>query len=238
MIGTITSDDAQYAFELVKTICTEVGPGKPGSSQEQERAAVLRKELESHLGAENVAVEEFTLAPSGFLNPFPGLFLLIVVLLNLSINRLTVVSLWVAAVVAMVLSILAPLMFTLEFFFGKEFVDRFLKQGRSQNVIGVLRKPGAKAVRRLLILSGHHDSAPENTCLRFLSFVNRRLTPVGQRGSAQEDTRLRILGYIFYFLSATFYLGLIFMLVMSIIQFTGLITGNAAILRAGTLERL
>lgn len=70
MIKAITRDDAQYAFKLVKTICTEVGPGKPGSSQE------------------------------------------------------------------------------------KEFVDRFLKQGRSQNVIGSLRKPGTKTVKRLLISLG------------------------------------------------------------------------------------
>ncbi len=235
MIETITSNDAQYAFEFVKMICTGVGPGLPGSPQEQERAALFRKELESHLGAENVAVEEFTLAPGGFLNPFPGLFLLIVVLLNIFIDRFTGVALWVAAIATLVLSILAPLMFTLEFFIGKEFIDRFLKQGRSQNVIGVLRKPGVKTFKRLLILSGHHDSAPENTCLRFLSFVNRQLTPEGQRGSAQEDTRLRILGYLFYFLSATFFLGLIFMLVMSIIQLTGLITGSTSILRAGTL---
>ena len=38
MIEAITRDDAQYACELVKTICTEVGPGLPGSPQEQERA--------------------------------------------------------------------------------------------------------------------------------------------------------------------------------------------------------
>ncbi len=231
----ITQNDAQYAFDLVKTICAQVGPGLPASSQERERAAVLERELQTHLGAENVIVEEFTLAPGGFLNPFPGLFLLLTVLLNIFINRLTGVLLWAAAIVALALSILAPLMFTIEFFFGKEFVDRFLKQGRSQNVIGALRKLGTKAVKRLLILSGHHDSAPENTCLRFLSFVNRRLTPEGQHGSAQEDARLRILGYIFYLLSATFYLGLIFMLVMSILQFAGVITSSTSIVRAGTL---
>jgi hypothetical protein len=236
MSETITSDDAQYAFELVKTICFEVGPGKPGSSQERERAAVLRKELESHLGAENVIVEEFTLAPGGFLNPFPGLFLLIVVLLNIFIDRFTGVALWIVATAALVLSILSPLMFTLEFFIGKEFVDRFLKQKQSLNVIGSLRKPGTKDIQHLLILSGHHDSAPENTCLRFLSSVNRLLAPKDRRGSAQEDTRLRILGYIFYFLSATFYLGLLFMLVVTTILFTGMITGNAAILRTGTLR--
>jgi hypothetical protein len=60
----VSNSDAQYAFDIVKTICTEVGPGLPGSSQERERAAILRKELVAHLGAGNVAVEEFALAPA------------------------------------------------------------------------------------------------------------------------------------------------------------------------------
>jgi len=153
MSEMITQDDAQYAFNLVKTICTQVGPGLPATPQERNRAAVLERELQTHLGTENVVVEEVTLAPGGFLNPFPSLFLLIVVLLNLSIIRLTGVlpsgvPPAVAAIVALVLSILAPLMFTLEFFFGKEFVDRFLRQGQSQNVICSLRKPGTIAVKR------------------------------------------------------------------------------------------
>lgn len=63
----ITNADAQYAFDIVKTICTEVGPGLPGTSQERERAAIIKKELESHLVAGNVVVEEFTLAPGAFL---------------------------------------------------------------------------------------------------------------------------------------------------------------------------
>jgi hypothetical protein len=65
-------------------------------------------------------------------------------------------------------------------------------------------------VRRLLILSGHHDSAPENTWLRFL-------------------------GYGFFFLAATYCIGLITMLVMNIIQLTGLITGSSELVQAGTL---
>ena len=72
MSETITSNDAQYAFDLVKKICTEVGPGLPGSPQEQERAAAIKKELEIHLGAGNVATEEFAVAP----NAFPGSLLL------------------------------------------------------------------------------------------------------------------------------------------------------------------
>ena len=235
MIEAITRDDAQYACELVKTICTEVGPGLPGSPQEQERAVVLRKELESHLGAENVTGEEFTLAPAAFLNPLPGLFLLLSVMLNIFIDRFTGGSLWIATITTLVLSILAPLMFTLEFFFGKELVDPLFKQKQSQNVIGMLRKPGTIAVKRLLILSGHHDSAPENTCLRFLSYINRVLTAKDRHDSAREDTRLRILGFGFYLLSATFLLGLVLMLVMSVVQLVGVITNNAGIVRAGTL---
>ena len=46
----ITDNDAQYAFRIVKKICNEVGPGVPGSPQELERAEIIKKELESHLG--------------------------------------------------------------------------------------------------------------------------------------------------------------------------------------------
>jgi hypothetical protein len=57
MSGMITNEDAGYALDMVKVICTQVGPGLPGSTQERERAYILKRELETHLGAENVAVE-------------------------------------------------------------------------------------------------------------------------------------------------------------------------------------
>jgi hypothetical protein len=211
MTEIITNQDAQYAFDIVEKICTEVGPGLPGSSQERERAAILKNELESHLGAENVVVEEFTLAPDASLSPFPGvLFMILSVLLNISMGRFTGISPWVTSMAALVFSILAPLLFILEFIFGFELTDPLFKKKQSLNVIGRLRKPGTQNVKRLLILSGHHDSAPENTWLRFL-------------------------GYGFFFLSTTYFIGLITMLVMNIIQLTGLIISNAEIVRIGTL---
>ena len=194
MSEIITNDDAQYAFELVKTICTEVGPGLPGSSQERERAPIIKKELESHLGAENVVIEEFTFAPGAFLSLFPGLFMLLAVLLNISIGRIPGVSPWVTPIAALVFSILSPLVFILEFLLGLEVIDPFFKKKQSVNVIGTLRKPGTKNVKRLLILSGHHDSAPENTWLRLLGYVNRSLIQRGRRDSARENARLRFLG--------------------------------------------
>jgi len=212
MTEMITDSDAQYAYDIVKAICTEVGPGLPGSSQERGRAAMIEKELASHLGAGNVAVEEFTFAPAAFLrsSPIIALFTLIATLLNISLGRFIGVSSWLAAIAALALSIISPLWYIFEGFFGFELMDPLFKKKQSINVVGTLRKSGTKDVRRLLILSGHHDSASENTWLRFL-------------------------GYGFYFLAGTWFLGFITMLVMSTIQLAGLIAGNADIVRFGTL---
>jgi hypothetical protein len=207
----ITPADAQYAFDLVKKICTVVGPGIPGSSQERERAEVIAKELEAHLGAGNVAIEEFTLAPEAWLSPIPGVpFMILAALLNISAGRFAGISPWVISSGALIFSILAPMLFILEFFLSLELVDPLFPKKSSINVIGRLRKPGTKNVKRLLILSGHHDSAPENTWLRFL-------------------------GYGFFFLSATYFIGLTTMLVMNAIQLAGVITNSADIVRMGTL---
>ena len=209
----ITDSDAQYAFDIVKAICTEVGPGLPGTSQERERAEMIKKELESHLGAGNVAVEEFTVAPWAFLSAYPisALFMLIAALLNISMGRFTGVSPWLTSIASLVFSIVSPLLFIFEFILGFELVDPFFKKKQSVNVIGTLRKPGNRDVKRLLILSGHHDSAPENTWLRFL-------------------------GYGFFILSTTWLIGFITMLVISIVQLIGMVMGNAEIVRIGTMR--
>jgi hypothetical protein len=142
--------------------------------------------------------------------PISGLCTLIAALLNISMGRFSGVSPWLTAIAALVFSILSPLQFILEFVLGRELVDPFLKKKQSVNVAGTLLRPGTKKVNRLLILSGHHDSAPENTWLG-------------------------LLGYGFYVLTATGLIGFIAMLAMSIIQLAGLITGNAGMVRSGTL---
>lgn len=208
----ITSDDAQYALDIVKTICTKVGPGLPGTPQERERAGIIKNELEAHLGAGNVFVEEFTFAPGAFLGVYPlsALFMLMAALLNISMGRFTGIFPWVTSTAALAFSIISVFLLIFEFILGFELIDPFFKKRQSVNVIGALRKPGTKNVKRLLILSGHHDSALENTWLRFL-------------------------GYGFMPASATMFIGFITMLAMNIIQLAGVITGNAGIVRDGTL---
>jgi Peptidase family M28 len=207
----IIESDATYAFDLVKKICSEVGPGLPGSPQERNRAELIKKELESHLGTGNVASEEFTFAPGAFLSSYPicGLFMLCAALLNISLGHIMGVSPLLTSVTALAFSIMVPLPFIFEFVLARELVDPLFRKKKSINVIGTLHSPGTGNVKRLLIISGHHDSAPENTWLRFF-------------------------GYGFFFLLAAFFVAYVILLAMSVIQFSGVITDNAGLVRAGT----
>jgi hypothetical protein len=208
----IAEDDARYAYEIVARICTEIGPGAPGSAQEWERAAAIEQELALHLGGDNVAMEPFTMAPGAFLSAYSmsGFFLLLAALLNSVTGRLTGVSPYLTAIAALTFAVSAPLSFVIGFVFNIELVDRFLPKRQSVNVVGTLRTPGRQGVQRLLILSGHHDSAPENRWLQ-------------------------LLGYGFFVLLASWFLGLATMLVMSIIQLAGVIASNVEVIRSGTL---
>jgi len=212
MQEVISTSDANYAFDIVKKVCSEVGPGLPGSPQECERADIIKKELTSHLGTDNVAAEEFTFAPGAFLSSYPicGLLMLFAALLNISMGHITWISPWFTSVASLTFSIMVPLLFVFEFVLSYELLDPLFRKKKSSNVIGRLYKPSTKTDKRLLIISGHHDSAPENTWLRFL-------------------------GYGFFILLATFFIAYIIILLMSIIQLLGLITDNANMVRNGTM---
>ena len=216
MTETITTDDALYALNIVKSICAEVGPGMPGTPQERRRAAMIQDELQAHLGAENVVMEEFTVAPWAWLSSYPlsALFLLMAALFNIFLGttalRLPPAWSWLTAALELAFAISAPLPFILVFTLNHELLDPFFPKRQSVNVIGTLRRPDTDQVKRLLILSAHHDSAPENTWLRFA-------------------------GYGFLVLTAAWMFAFVTMPVLSLIHLTGLVSGNAAIFRSGTL---
>ncbi len=212
MTQMITTEDAQYTFDIVQKICNEVGPGLPGSSQEWKRAAIIENELALHLGVKNVQTEEFTFAPGAFLSAYPinAFLMLIAALLNMSTGRLPGVPPLLSAIAGLAFTILSILPFIFEFVLGFELFDPLFKKSRSVNIIGRLLRPGTQQVRRLLILSGHHDSAPENVWLRFT-------------------------GYGFFLLTATWMIGYLTLLVMGLLQLAGSISGSANLVRIGTL---
>ncbi len=209
----ISDQDAVYALEIVKDICSKAGPGLPGSPKERERAAMIQKELESHLGAQNVAVEEFTLAPRAFLGSLPAgaIFMLIAALMNIAAGHLPGLPSWIPTAGSFLCSIASVSLIIFGYIRYSELFDPFFKKKQSVNVIGTLRKPGTQNVKHLLILSGHHDSAWENTWIR-------------------------LLGYGFYITIPTIFIAMMTMLVLSTLQLTGAITDNDGIMRSGTLR--
>ena len=170
------------------------------------------KELETHLGAGNVEMEKFTAAPDAFLGSFPlsALLLLTALLFHLSVNYLKGISGWIAALAALLFSILSALPFIFEYIKYDEFIDPLFKKKQSANVIGMLHKPGNQNVKNLLLISGHHDSALENTWIS-------------------------LLGYGFFTTLPVLVIGFITMVAMSLLQIAGKITGSVNILRAGTI---
>jgi hypothetical protein len=212
VLTTVSTDDAQYALQIVKRICAEVGPGVPATVAERGRAAIIATELEACLGAGNVVVEEFELAPGAFLGSLPisAVLLLVAALLSTSPARSLGVSPWITAGVAFALSVLALALVVLEFFASYELIDPLFPKRRSVNVMGTLRASGGGEAKRLLLVSGHHDSAP-------------------------EITWLSLLGYGFLVFAAVWLLGLITTLVLSSVRLAGLISGNDAVAWPGTL---
>ncbi len=208
----ITDIDVGYALEIVNRICDRVGPGLPGSSKERERAEIIERELKLHLGEENVLVEKFIVSPFAFVSTYrvSAVFMVIAVLFNTAAGFFSGVFPLISSMAAFLFSLLSPLIFILEFILGYKVTDPFFRKEESVNVIGTFRKPGAKNVKRLLIISGHHDSAPENTWLRYS-------------------------GYGLFFLSGTFLISFIVLPFMSIIQLTGIISGNLQLLSLGTV---
>lgn len=212
MPAVITEQDARYALDLVESICTKVGPGSPASLQERARALTIANELESHLGAGNVTLEEFTLAPAAFLGSqsLSTLLILLAAGSNIASGRWETIPATLFAVIAVTSASLALLLFICEFVLGREIIDPLCKKEVSLNVIGTLRKPGTQKIRRLLMVSGHHDSA-------------------------LEFTWLRTLGFGYFALILTWLLALVTVFARSAIQVTGLLIEHPTLFRFGTL---
>jgi hypothetical protein len=130
--------------------------------------------------------------------------------MNSSIGWTKAAPTWLTATLALVFSLSALLLFIFEFVLGFEVIDPMYKKKGSVNVVGTLRPAESLNVKRLLILSGHHDSALEFTWLRFT-------------------------GYGFFILIATWMLALLTVLVVSAIQLVGVAIGSEPLIKIGTM---
>ena len=139
----------------------------PCSSQEAQSAEIIKKELEKT--CDDVAIEPFSCNPRAFLGYIKiDILLVLTSFLAFFLIPLNLTNYWgyLMTFLSFSLNLISFLILWNEFFNYREFIDKlFKKRGplfkskTSQNVVG--RIYPKEEVKKILIFSGHHDSALE-----------------------------------------------------------------------------
>ncbi|MFX0144784.1 MAG: M28 family peptidase, partial [Candidatus Hodarchaeota archaeon] len=156
-------------YDIVQKIIDECGPRMPCSPQEAKAAELIKKELEHT--CDEVIIEKFTCHPRAALGWIRiALILVISSFCLFFLIQMFLYSNWmfIFSILASFLTFLAVLIAWEEFFSYKEFVDPIFKKKESQNVIGKIKPDGE--IKKILIFSGHHDSALQFNLLRYLKY--------------------------------------------------------------------
>ncbi|MGY5857765.1 MAG: M20/M25/M40 family metallo-hydrolase [Candidatus Thorarchaeota archaeon] len=134
------------AFDYVRTLSVDIGPRPAGSENCKQAAEFLQSELEK-IGIDEVSTQEFKLRP-GFWNGTA----LLALMFGIAIH----VMLTFSPIIALILSILLPLLTILEVDSGKEVSMKLFPSGIGRNVIGK-ELPNNSPTKRIIV-SAHHDS--------------------------------------------------------------------------------
>jgi len=156
----IRKEDSDYMTEIIKRIIEECGPRMPCSSQEAQSAEIIKKELEKT--CDDVALESFSCNPRAFLGFIKiDILLVLTSFLAFFLIPLNLTNYWgyIMTFLSFSLNLIAFLILWNEFFNYNEFIDPLFKSKESQNVVGRIHPKDE--TKRVLIFSGHHDSALE-----------------------------------------------------------------------------
>ncbi|TFG21144.1 MAG: M28 family peptidase [Promethearchaeota archaeon] len=162
----ITEDNSRYMYDFIGKIIDECGPRMPCSIQEEKAAQIIKSEFEKT--CDNSCIEDFTCHPRAFLG-----YIKIIVILNLisfiifflSFQQYSPLIIQVFTVVSFSLNLAAFLILWNEFFNYREFIDPLFKKKSSQNVIGTFKSK--EKIEKVIIFSGHHDSALQFNLLKY-----------------------------------------------------------------------
>lgn len=154
-------------YNIIQKIIDECGPRMPCSPQEAKGAEIIKKELEET--CDEVQIEPFKCHPRAAL----GWIRIIILLVITSFCLFFLIQLLLELFWAYFLSLLSSILMFLailiaweEFFSYKEFIDPLFKEKDSQNVIGKIKPSGE--IDKIIIFSGHHDSALQFNLLKYL----------------------------------------------------------------------
>jgi len=157
MTALVEKEDLRYAYEFIKRICIDIGPGSPCSPQEHARADAVRTEIEKV--TDEAKAERFVCAPDAFLKWFEFASALAVVaalfyyLGLLPYHRLFITTIGLGIAVFIVVILIT------EFILQQEFIDGLFPKKPSENIIGIVKPKSPRKPKRILIFGGHHDSA-------------------------------------------------------------------------------
>jgi len=166
----ISAEDSDYMYNIIENIIDKCGPRMPCSPQEAKGAKIIKNELKET--CDEVTIEPFTCHPRAAL----GWINIDVIIGLLSFSLFLLIKLFIGSYWVFILSILSTLLTFLalyiaweEFFSYKEFIDPIFKKKQSQNVIGKIKPIGE--TKKIIIFSGHHDSALQFNLLRYLKYA-------------------------------------------------------------------
>ena len=156
MSKTVSKETLKYMTDGIKEVCEKFKNRAPGTQSERDAQAFFKKELEKY--SDEVIMEDFDLHPGAFMGFIP--VAAIFGILSVAFFWLAKYAAWLS-IVSTALMLLGVLMFIIEFFLYREFVDVFFPKKVSRNVYAV-RKPTGE-VKRRIIFGGHTDAAYEWT---------------------------------------------------------------------------
>lgn len=152
----ITQNTKEYMLGGIKHVCDTFKNRAPGTQSERDSQEYFKKELEKI--SDEVIMDDFTVHPSAFMGfiPIAAVFFLA----SIALYWFSEISVWFS-VLGAVLTLLAMLMFVVEFLLYRKLVDFIFPKRVSRNVYAV-RKPSGE-VKRRIIFGGHADAAYEWT---------------------------------------------------------------------------
>ena len=144
----MSADRTFSMMDFIKDICENIGP-RLGTTENEKKAGLKIKSIMEKF-ADTADLEDFSCHPKGFLEFIKVAF--IAGLIGL------ILFLWFP-LISMLLTIYALSTFIMEQMLIKEYVDFLFPKRTGTNVIGKLK--AADENKKIIIFSGHHDSAYE-----------------------------------------------------------------------------
>ncbi len=136
-------------FGFIKDVCDEIGP-RLGTSEQERKAGIKISNILQNI-ADEVISEDFKCRPKAFLT-----FIKITFLAGFIAGALF----WFFPIASFFIYIYGLSIFFFEFMNLKEYIDFLFPEGTGTNIIGKL-KPESGNSKKIVLVSGHHDSIYE-----------------------------------------------------------------------------